>query len=162
HERYAGLEGASRGFQFARIHRCGTLLRRLGREHWFVVVERREDRGGRISQHDTPARNAARRQDGRWPRVGRRKGFRTTQRSPPGAHTLRRGIRLVARAAEAAHQLPDGTKLLASYHHAATIYEHQAAMCLSEPKTYELLRDQAQRVHAAWKAKAYMMSHDEL
>ncbi|MEP6671608.1 MAG: hypothetical protein ABJF10_20765 [Chthoniobacter sp.] len=59
-------------------------------------------------------------------------------------------------------KLPDGTKLLASYHHAATIYEHQAAICLSDPKTYELLRDQAKRVHAAWNAKAYMMSHDEL
>ena len=30
--------------------------------------------------------------------------------------------------------LPDGTKLLASYYHAATIYDHQAAICLSEPK----------------------------
>lgn len=59
-------------------------------------------------------------------------------------------------------KLPDGTKLLASYSHAATIYEHQATMCLSEPKTYELLRDQAKRVAAAWGAKAYMMSHDEL
>jgi hypothetical protein len=49
-------------------------------------------------------------------------------------------------------KLPDGTKLLASYSHAATIYEHQATMCLSEPKTYELLRDQARRVAAAWGA----------
>jgi hypothetical protein len=59
-------------------------------------------------------------------------------------------------------KLPDGTRLLASYYHAATIYEHQAAMCLSETRTYEMLRDQAKRVHAAWQAKAYMMSHDEL
>lgn len=59
-------------------------------------------------------------------------------------------------------KLPDGTKLLASYSHATTVYEHQAAMCLSEPKTYELLRDQAKRVAAAWGAKGYMMSHDEL
>ncbi|EDY20027.1 hypothetical protein CfE428DRAFT_2616 [Chthoniobacter flavus Ellin428] len=59
-------------------------------------------------------------------------------------------------------KLPDGTKLLASYYHAVTIYEHQAAMCLSEPKTYELLRDQAKRVVAAWDAKGYMLSHDEL
>jgi hypothetical protein len=59
-------------------------------------------------------------------------------------------------------KLPDGTRLLASYFHAATIYEHQATICLSEPKTYELLRDQAKRVHAAWNAKSYMMSHDEM
>ena len=59
-------------------------------------------------------------------------------------------------------KLPDGTRLRASYFHAATIYEHQATICLSEPKTYELLRDQAKRVHAAWNAKSYMMSHDEM
>jgi hypothetical protein len=59
-------------------------------------------------------------------------------------------------------KLPDGTRLLASYFHAATIYEHQATICLSEPRTYELLQDQAKRVHAAWGAKSYMMSHDEM
>ena len=59
-------------------------------------------------------------------------------------------------------KLPDGTKLLASYYHGATVYDHQACICLSEPKTYDLLREQAQRVHAAWGAKGYMMSHDEI
>ena len=59
-------------------------------------------------------------------------------------------------------KLPDGTKLLASYSHAVTIYEHQATICLSEPKTYELLRDQARRMQTAWNAKSYMMSHDEM
>jgi len=59
-------------------------------------------------------------------------------------------------------KLPDGTKLLAGYHHGTTVYDGQAAICLSEPKTYELLRDQAKRMHAAWGARAYMMSHDEL
>ncbi|MEA3209935.1 MAG: hypothetical protein QOE70_2992 [Chthoniobacter sp.] len=59
-------------------------------------------------------------------------------------------------------KLPDGTRLRASYSHAVTIYDHQAAICLSEPMTYELLRDQAKWVHAAWGARAYMMSHDEL
>src|SRR5256885_12000168 len=32
----------------------------------------------------------------------------------------------------------------------------------SEPKTVELVRDQAKRMHAAWGAKAYLMSHDEI
>ncbi len=59
-------------------------------------------------------------------------------------------------------KLPDGTKLLVSYFHAATIYEHQASICPSEPKTMDLLRDQAKRMHAAWGAKGYMMSHDEV
>jgi len=59
-------------------------------------------------------------------------------------------------------KLPEGAKLLVSYFHAATIYEHQATICLSEPKTDELLRDQARRMQAAWNAKSYMMSHDEM
>jgi hypothetical protein len=59
-------------------------------------------------------------------------------------------------------KLPDGAKLRANYFHGATVYDHQATICLSEPKTYELLRDQARRLHAAWGAKGYMMSHDEI
>lgn len=59
-------------------------------------------------------------------------------------------------------KLPDGTKLLASYYHAATIYEGQAMICPSEPKTMEMLREQAQRMHKLWGAKRYMMSHDEI
>ena len=35
-------------------------------------------------------------------------------------------------------------------------------VCPSEPRTVELLRDQARRMHAAWGAKGYMMSHDEI
>jgi hypothetical protein len=58
--------------------------------------------------------------------------------------------------------LPDGTRLRVSYHHAVTVNDDQAMICPSEPRTVELLRDQAQRVHAAWGAKSYMMSHDEI
>jgi hypothetical protein len=35
-------------------------------------------------------------------------------------------------------------------------------ICPSEPKTVELLRDQAKRMHEAWGAKGYFMSHDEI
>jgi hypothetical protein len=59
-------------------------------------------------------------------------------------------------------KLSDGTKLLVSYSHGATVYDHQAMICPSEPKTYTLLRDQAQRMVKAWGAKGYMMSHDEI
>jgi len=58
--------------------------------------------------------------------------------------------------------LPDGTRLRVSYYHAATVYDDQAMICPSEPRTVELLRDQARRMHAAWGAKGYMMSHDEI
>jgi hypothetical protein len=58
--------------------------------------------------------------------------------------------------------LPNGTRLRVSYYHAVTIHDDQAMICPSEPKTVELLRDQARRMHAAWGAKGYMMSHDEI
>lgn len=57
---------------------------------------------------------------------------------------------------------PDGTELSVSYHHVVTIHDGQVMICPSEPKTMELLRDQAKRMHAAWGAKAYFMSHDEI
>ncbi|MEW6307095.1 MAG: hypothetical protein AB1705_26830 [Verrucomicrobiota bacterium] len=58
--------------------------------------------------------------------------------------------------------LPDGTRLRVSYYHTVTIHDGQVMICPSEPRTVELLRDQARRLHAAWGAKGYMMSHDEI
>jgi hypothetical protein len=58
--------------------------------------------------------------------------------------------------------LPNGTPLFVTAYHAAIVHEDQAMICPSEPKTMELLRDQAKRVHAAWGAKGYFMSHDEI
>jgi hypothetical protein len=58
--------------------------------------------------------------------------------------------------------LPDGARLRVSYYHAVTVNDDQAMVCPSEPRTMELLRDQARRMHAAWGAKGYMMSHDEI
>jgi hypothetical protein len=57
---------------------------------------------------------------------------------------------------------PDGTRLRASWFHAVTVYDDQAMVCPSEPATTNLLWDQAQRMVAAWGAKSYMMSHDEI
>lgn len=61
-----------------------------------------------------------------------------------------------------ATSLPDGTRLTASWYHAVTVHDDQANICPSEPKTLEILRDQAQRVHKLFGAKGYMMSHDEI
>ena len=58
--------------------------------------------------------------------------------------------------------LPDGGRLRVSYYHGVTVLEEQAMICPSEPKTVELLRDQAQRMHKTWGARGYMMSHDEI
>lgn len=59
-------------------------------------------------------------------------------------------------------KLPAGTKLTADYYQVLTVYDGQVMICPSEPQTVEILRDQMQRMHKLWGAKAYMMSHDEI
>ena len=58
-------------------------------------------------------------------------------------------------------KLPDGTKLRVSWYHPAIIYDGQVSACISEPKTMDLVRDEARRVRELWGTKGYMMSHDE-
>jgi hypothetical protein len=58
--------------------------------------------------------------------------------------------------------LTNGTVLLASWYHAVTVYDDQAAICLSEPATQALLLSQAQQMAALWGTRGYFMSHDEI
>jgi hypothetical protein len=59
--------------------------------------------------------------------------------------------------------LPDGTRLRVSYYHMLRFPDGgQVMICPSEPKTVEILRDQAKRLHRIFQAKAYFMSHDEI
>ena len=58
--------------------------------------------------------------------------------------------------------LPDGTRLRASWFHGVTVNDDQAMICPSAEATRNLLEDQAKRMHAAWGAKGYLMSHDEI
>ena len=58
--------------------------------------------------------------------------------------------------------LPDGTRLRVSFYHVLTIHHGQVMICPSEPKTMELLREQARRLHELWGAKDYFMLHDEI
>jgi len=58
-------------------------------------------------------------------------------------------------------KLPDGTKLRVSWYHPAIIHDGQVSACISEPRTMDLLRDEARRVRELWGTKGYMMSHDE-
>lgn len=58
--------------------------------------------------------------------------------------------------------LTNGTRLRASWTYAVTVYDDQANICVSEPATLNLLRDQAQRMQAAWGTRGYFMSHDEI
>jgi hypothetical protein len=56
--------------------------------------------------------------------------------------------------------LTNGTRVRASWYHAVTVYDDQAGICPSESVTVNLLRDQAQRMHATWGARGYFMSRD--
>jgi hypothetical protein len=59
--------------------------------------------------------------------------------------------------------IPDGTRLRVSWYHSAVVYDGQVSACIAEPKTDELLADQAGRMKQAFGGAAggWMMSHDE-
>src|SRR5262249_11172195 len=59
-------------------------------------------------------------------------------------------------------RIKDGEKLRVSWYHPVVIHWSQVMCCLSEPKVYDLLRDQARRVHELLKPRTYFMSHDEI
>ncbi len=58
--------------------------------------------------------------------------------------------------------LPDGTRLRVSFNHAITTGDGKVSICLSDPQTADVLRDQAKRIDALFHAKRYFMEHDEI
>jgi hypothetical protein len=59
-------------------------------------------------------------------------------------------------------RIKDGDRLRVSWYHPVVIQEFQVAASLSDPKVFELLKDQAKRVNALLKPKTWFMSHDEI
>lgn len=59
-------------------------------------------------------------------------------------------------------RLTEGQRVLASYYHAAIVNEGQMTCCMSEPKVYEILTEQARQVREAIHPDGYMMMHDEI
>jgi len=72
--------------------------------------------------------------------------------NPPGAH-----LRLTANS-----RIHDGEELSVSWYHPVLVLGSYVACCLSEPKVYDLLRDQAKRVNDLYHPKTFFMQHDEL
>jgi len=60
------------------------------------------------------------------------------------------------------HHLPDGTHLQVSWFYPPIIGDGQVNICLGEPATAKLLRDQARLVKGSFDAPGYMMSYDEI
>lgn len=61
-----------------------------------------------------------------------------------------------------ASRAQEGDRLSVSYYHAKTGIGNQAAICLSEPKTLEILTDEARRVIELFHPKGLFWSHDEI
>jgi hypothetical protein len=62
----------------------------------------------------------------------------------------------------AGSRLQEGQHVRVSYAHTAVIYEDQVPCCLSEPKVYDILAWQVDRVREALAPDAYLMNHDEI
>jgi hypothetical protein len=59
-------------------------------------------------------------------------------------------------------RIHDGDALNVSWYHPVLVHGSYVACCLSEPKVYDLLRDQAKRVNDLYHPKTFFMQHDEL
>jgi hypothetical protein len=61
-----------------------------------------------------------------------------------------------------ASRIKDGDRLRVSWYHPILVHGEQVMCCLSEEKVYDLLRDQARRVHDLLRPKAWFFGHDEI
>ena len=59
-------------------------------------------------------------------------------------------------------RIREGQKLRVSYYHGFSINDGQTTICMGEPKTYEIWRDMARRMHAAAAPPRYVLSMDEM
>lgn len=59
-------------------------------------------------------------------------------------------------------RIKDGQKLRVSYFHTVTIYDNQICCSLSEPKVFDVVQDQIQRVQKLFEPQTYFLSHDEI
>jgi len=59
-------------------------------------------------------------------------------------------------------RIHDGDRLRVSYYHGLSINDGQTSICMGEPKTYQIWRDMARRMHAAVAPPRYVLSMDEV
>ena len=58
--------------------------------------------------------------------------------------------------------MKEGYRVKANYFHAAIIYDDQVPCCMSDPKVYEILAEQAKQVQHLLQPDGYMMMHNEI
>jgi hypothetical protein len=59
-------------------------------------------------------------------------------------------------------RIQDGDRLRVSYYHGVSVNDGQVSVCMSEPKLYEIMADQARRIHELLAPKQYLLSMDEI
>lgn len=59
-------------------------------------------------------------------------------------------------------RIPEGARLRVSYYHPLATPSDQVMFCLSDPKVYDILRDQVKRVNDLLHPKVFFMQHDEI
>jgi hypothetical protein len=59
-------------------------------------------------------------------------------------------------------RIADGERLRVSYYHPTVIHQWQVMCCLSEPKVYDILRDQVRAVNDLLHPTTFFMQHDEI
>lgn len=79
-----------------------------------------------------------------------------------------------AGAYSAYHEPPEGIRLTAdtrigpterlrvSYYHCPVVFSGRVAVCMSEPKVYDLIRHEIRRVNRLLRPRVFFMSHDEI
>jgi len=58
--------------------------------------------------------------------------------------------------------LKEGQRVLISYYHPTIVHRYQVAICMAEPKLYDLLKWQADEVRKNLDPDGYFMNHDEI
>jgi len=58
--------------------------------------------------------------------------------------------------------LKEGQRVLLSYYHPGIVHQNQVAVCMAEPKLYDLLKWQAEEVSKNLDPDGYFMAHDEI
>jgi hypothetical protein len=66
-------------------------------------------------------------------------------------------IRLTAQS-----RIREGAKIRVSWYHPVPVHGSQVMCCVSDPKVYTLLRDQARKVNQLFHPRMFFMSHDEI
>ena len=59
-------------------------------------------------------------------------------------------------------RIHDGEKVLVSWYHPLLTHSYQVMCCLTEPKVYEVMKDQVERVNKLLRPRTFFLSHDEI